>query len=364
MQNSERTAPIAQGIKRKPERRYSRLLVVFCLWANVCLPLSKSALAQQPAKTGNESRKLRLDARSGSSFEPPAPTVEQEASLPGDWGPELLDAILSSPNPDASDALYRAAFAAGHAIFPQLKVALKDDRTAEFAAQLLAFIGGDEALEILSKLVEDPRDLNLRRFYYAALGEIDTPQAREVLLNVVNRSDAEPDRTVSEVAVLALTVHSDLGLVRELREAERKIKDVVIRDDVDNAIAVIESRARFLASPEGRKSGTTVESAIRTYFAPALRPPPPPNPSTTPTGRPVSTTPPIKVDLRNVVLSPDKTRALARVIFEDSTARAQYDIVLQMRNGNWRVVGVWLGSEAEKPEPKPRSAPERSPRQE
>src|SRR2546426_225729 len=39
-------------------------------------------------------------------------TSESVETVPGDWAPELLYAILSSANPDAGDALYRAAFSA------------------------------------------------------------------------------------------------------------------------------------------------------------------------------------------------------------------------------------------------------------
>src|SRR5712692_2769751 len=95
-----------------------------------------------------------------SSAQETQPAEESE-----DWAPQLLDAVLSSPNPEARDALYRAAFASGATLLPQLQAALKDDRTAEFAAQSLAFIGGDKALEVLASLESDRRDLNLRRFF-------------------------------------------------------------------------------------------------------------------------------------------------------------------------------------------------------
>jgi len=323
--------------------------------AAFCLLLPALCTAQHASK--DEKRSPKIQPPLTSNFELPVSSLEQDAPLPGDWALELLDAILSSPNPEAYDALHRAAFAAGRAIIPQLKAALKDDRTAEFAAQSLAFIGGDEALVILSSLVNDPRDLNLRRFYYGALGETDAPQANKVLLEVVSRSDPEPDRTVTQAAILALTVRSDPGLAREFRQVEKTIKDVVIHDDLDNALAVIESRARFFASPEGRKAGSSVESAIRAYFAPALRPPQSSGPAKSSAARPSAATSPVKVDIRNVVQSPDKTRALARVIFEDSFATAQYDMVLQQREGSWRVASVWLGPEAEKPAPTPRQTP-------
>ena len=209
----------------------------------------------------------------------PAPAAagdEQDQPLPGDWGPELLYSILSSPNEEAQFGLLRATFAAGPAIIPQLTAALKDDRTAEYAAQSLAYIGGDQALPILWKLLSDPRDLNLRRLTYGALAEFDSPQATDILFDVINKSDDEPDRTVTEAAVIALTVRTDTALLPRLLAAEKKLQDVVIRDDLDNARAVIEERAKYLASPEGKKSGGSIESAVRTYFMPALEPPPAP----------------------------------------------------------------------------------------
>lgn len=61
------------------------------------------------------------------------------------------------------------------------------------------------------------------------------------------------------------------------------------------------------------------------------------------------------VDVRvvNIALSPDKGRALARVVFEDPSAAANYDIVLQKRFGDWAVASVWLGAEMEKALPQP-----------
>jgi HEAT repeat protein len=254
--------------------------------------------------------------------------------------------------------LFHAAFAAGPSLAPQLAAALKDDRTAEFAAQSLAYIGGQNALEILWKLLGDRRDLNLRRFCYGALGEYDSPQATNLLFDVINKSDSEPDRTVTEAAILALTVRSDLALLPRIREAETKVDDVVIRDDLDNALDVIETRAKYLASPEGKKAGGSIEEAVRTYFIPALLPPPsevslPPS-DKTPAGKspPAShapAKPPVSFEIRRLTFSPDKTRALAWVIFEDPSATAEYDMVLQKRAGNWTVASVWLGSEVEKP---------------
>lgn len=310
---------------------------------------------------------LPLAGQEPDPSRPATPTAEEsETPPPGDWAPQLLDAILSSPNAEAHDALHRAAFGAGPAIVPQLVRALEDDRTAEFAAQSLAFIGGEKALEVLSKLVDDQRDLDLRRFFYGALGEFQTPQATQVLLDVVERSDAEPDRTVIEAAILALTLRSDASLVPRLRETEKKIKDLVIRDDLDNALEVIEARAKYLASPDAKSASASVERAVRTYFIPALEPPPTtpalPPPRTARRGaapaksiaqRPEPTKPPVNVEIQNLTLSPDKTRALARVVFEDPSAMAYYDIVLQKRFGEWTVASVWLGSEFEKPQATP-----------
>jgi hypothetical protein len=211
--------------------------------------------------------------------------------------------------------------------------------------------------------------LNLRRFYYGALGETDTAEANRVLLDVIERADPEPDRTVPQAAILALTVREDARLVPELREAEKKIKDVVVRDDLESALAVIESRARYLATAEGKKANGSIESAVRNYFAPALRFPSPPTPdaflvprpspsssSRPSTGRPSPKVPQVKVDIRNVVYSPERSRALARITFEDPEATAQYDMVVQKRDETWRVVSVWLGAETEKPEPEPKAS--------
>jgi hypothetical protein len=335
---------------RHPVRQRGRAL---CLLWILCMGMAVAAYSQQPP---SEPKK-----ESTPSSTPPASTPEAEQPLPGDWGPELLDGMLSSPNQEAQYALLRAAFAAGPAIIPQLVAALKDDRTAEFAAQSLAFIGGDQALDNLWKLLGDERDLNLRRFVYGALAEYDSPRATDVLFDVINKSDDEPDRTVTEAAVIALTVHSDTGLLPRLRAAESKLQDVVIRDDLENACAVIEARAKYLASPEGKKAGGSLESAVRTYFIPALQAPPlpeaaPKNPANKATAKPgpaarPSTKPLVSVEVLNVTFSPDKNRALARVVFEDPTAMAFYDIVLQKRLGDWTLASVWLGPEAEKPGP-------------
>ncbi len=302
---------------------------------------------------------------------PPA-QQEEDSVIPGDWAPELLDAILSSSNPDGRDALLDATFAAGPTIAPQLEAALKDDRTAEFAAQSLAFIGGKRAIETLSKLVADPRDLNLRRFFYGALGEIRTPQATQILLDALARSDAEPDRTVTEAAIIAFTVRSELSLLPPLKQTVAKIKDVVIHDDLDNALEVIEARARYLASPEGKSAGDSIEQAVRTYFIPALEPPATPSEPAKPTVKTSKTvrstgTPPpqakseVSIEIQKLTFSPDKTRALAHVVFQDPSAVANYDMVLQKEYGAWIIASVWLGNEMEKtpPSPKPKSSPEK-----
>jgi HEAT repeats len=313
----------------------------------------------------------------------PVPAEAEQEVLPGDWGPELLYNVLSSPNEDARDALYCAVFAAGFSVVPQLEAALKDDRTAEFAAQARAYIGGPKAFEILTRLVSDPRDLNLRRFYYGALGEFQVPDATNILLSAAaERADVEPDRTVTEAAILALTVQSDPSLASKLRSAGTKVQDPVIRDDLDNATAVIQERARYLASAAGRNASGSLEQTVRVYFMPALEtagtepatspvgsssasarkqpaaaparqsyatalPHPLPNDG----GRPAAAAPKpsVQVEIRHLTFSPEKTRALARVAFEDSSAVAYYDMVLQKRAGNWVLASVWLGSEAEKP---------------
>jgi hypothetical protein len=298
---------------------------------------------------------------------PSANSPARDETPAGDWAPQLLYDVWNSPNPEASEALYRAAFAAGSDTVPELEAALKDDRTAEFAAQALAFIGGPRAFEILSKLAEDRRDLNLRRFFYGALGESDAAESTRLLLDVIRRSDGEPDRTVTETAIIALTVHTDLNLVPALREAESQLKDYVIRDDLENAITVIQARAHYLSSPEGKKAGTSVEQVVHTYFIPALEPPaerPAASPKTSGQAakpqnqRATRTTSSVIVKVQQLTFSPDKARALAHVMFEDPAAVAEYDMVLQKKFGDWTLASVWLGPEYEKP--LPGSSPESS----
>jgi hypothetical protein len=293
----------------------------------------------------------------------PAPdqTEEDDEPLPGDWGPELLYGILSSPNEEAQFGLLQAAFAAGPAIIPQLNEALADDRTAEFAAQSIAYIGTDQALPVLEKLLSDKRDLNLRRFTYGALGEFEAPLATKILFDAIEKSDSEPDRTVTEAAVIALTVRTDPSILSRIDEAEKNLQDVVIRDDLDNARMVIAERAKYLATDRGKTAGGSIDAAVRTYFLPALESQNSPAPSPAAPGltgkKPASAairapklvTPLVKVEVRSVTLSPDKNRALARVLFEDADAVAFYDFVLQKRLGNWTLASVWLGPEIEKP---------------
>jgi hypothetical protein len=329
---------------------YSLLLWLFC---NLGAPFGGSQQTPSSAPP----------AAAAGPQQPATPTArasdEETAPLPGDWAPELLYGIWNSPNPQASEALYHAAFAAGADVIPDLEAALKDDRTAEFAAQSLAFIGGNRALEILAKLADDPRDLGLVRFFYGALAEVDSPQATDVLLRAIAKSDAQPDRTITEAAILALTVRTDPALVPRLKELGTKVQDPVVRDDLENAADVITARAKYLASPQGQNPDFSLDRAVRTYFLPALEAPAPSTPARHPAApRPRSESskahradpgePPVSVRIEHLTFSPDKARALARVAFEVPSAIAHYDMVLEKRGGNWRLASVWLGSEEEK----------------
>jgi hypothetical protein len=264
---------------------------------------------------------------------------DADAVPPGDWAPELMDGILSSQNPAAAEALYDAAFAAGPGLIPQLEAALKDDRTAEFAAQALAFAGGEKAEQILQTLISDPRNLDLRRFYLGSLGEYPAPEIEQLLLNAVAKSDAEPDRTVTEAAIWALTVRSEPGLPAEIKSAETGIQDVAIREELENARQVIASRLSYLASAEGRNAGGSLEQAVRTYFIGALQEPRAGSASKTQPAVPTA-----RFEVNRTVFSPDKSRALAHVVFEDDEARAGYDLILQKQFGDWKVVSVWEGA--------------------
>jgi hypothetical protein len=129
---------------------------------------------------------------------------------------------------------------------------------------------------------------------------------------------------------------------------------VVIHDDLENALDVIQIRSKYLATPEGKKAGGSIDAAVRTYFIPALQPPPP-SPLDAESHR-ASSKPEVKVEIQNLTFSPDRQRALAAVTLEDPSAVARYDLVLQKRLGNWAVVSVWLGAETEKPAVTPPSA--------
>jgi hypothetical protein len=186
----------------------------------------------------------------------------------------------------------------------------------------------------------------LRRFYLGALGEYRDPAVTQLLMNAVAKSDQEPDRTVTQAAVWALTIRSDPGLASDLRADETKILDAVIREDVDNAAEVIEARAHYLASPEGASAGGSIDRAVRTYFIAALLP-------STPSSHASATKPAeqVKADVRRLIFNPDKTRALAHVTFDDPVGTANYDVVLQKQLGDWHVVSVWLGAEVDKEQP-------------
>ncbi len=388
--NSRCFAPLSMtyALFQPPAKSSGFILLVSAFCFVIPVPCF-SQQTENPLLTPQPRTSSQAQKAPGKQKPPATDANESEAQAdesppPGDWAPALLDAILNSPNGDARDALLDAAFAAGPAIVPQLEKALQDDRTAEFAAQSLALIGGGKAIEALSRLMQDPRDLNLRRFYYGALAEFEHPDAAKLLLYVVGRGDEEQDRTVTEAAILALTVRSDPSLVAPLKETHAKLKDIVIKDDVENVLDVIQARARYLASPEGRKPGGSIEQAVRTYFIPALQVPPGSGAnksaglSTTPTtatpspgahGRdarataasPSATstttaavkpakpaTPAVKVDVQGITYSPDRSRALAHVIFDNPSGTAYYDMVLQKQYGNWTLASVWLGSEVEK----------------
>jgi hypothetical protein len=332
------------------EYRKAVARAVWCVVICACGPVLAVSQAQPQEKSSPPASTSAPQTATGTSDA----STNDEAPLPGDWAPELLYGIWNSPNSDASEALYGAAFAAGPDVIPQLEAALKDDRTAEFAAQSLAFIGGNRALEILSSLVRDPRNLGLKRFLYGALGEIDTPEATQVLFDAISNAGKEPDRTITETAILALTVRSDAALAARMRELETKAQDPVIRDDLQNAADVIAARAKYFASPEGADPDFSLDRAVKTYFIPALETPSapaPPKPARAPGAKGATTRPAAppepqaKVSVDHVVFSPDRARALARVSFSVPGAIAHYDMVLAKQAGNWRLASVWLGSQ-------------------
>lgn len=277
----------------------------------------------------------RLVARRSSTVEVPS---SRDPS--GSWEPALLYSVLNSPNAKARHLLYRATFAAGPAIVPQLKAALQDDRTATFAARSLAYIGGKRARAILATLVNDPRNLDLRRFYYGALGETTDPQALTILLDKVRISDQEPDRSVTQDALLALTVHSNTTLAAEVRQLRSDVTDPVIEDDIQNAADIIQIRAQDFAQHPALATAHSIPQAIHNYFLPALAPPP--NPSKQPPF------PPTRERIVSLTFSPNRTRALAHVVFETPQALANYELVVQEIGGQWKVASVWLGSETKR----------------
>jgi hypothetical protein len=317
--------------------------------ATILLPCSVTS-GPLLAQSAEQPRTRQADAKTAPiSSAPEDSLADADAPPPGDWAPQLLDGILSAENPAAGESLYDAAFAAGPGLIPQLEAALKDDRTAEFAAQALAFTGGEKAEQILQSLISDPRDLDLRRFYLGSLGEYPAPDIERLLLNAVAKSDAEPDRTVTEAAIWALTVRSEPDLPAEIKRADAGIQDVAIRDELDNARQVIEARLAYLASPLGHGAGGSLDRAVRTYFIGAL--PKEPIPSSKTAAASARHEPPAaSFTLNRTIFSPDQTRALAHVTFEDSEARADYDMVLQKQLGDWKVVSVWQGPETEKTE--------------
>ncbi|HET7101622.1 MAG TPA: HEAT repeat domain-containing protein, partial [Terriglobia bacterium] len=196
--------------------------------------------------------------------------------------------------------------------------------------------------DILAKLLKDPRDLDLRRFYYGALGAGRDPQDVEILLNQVRTSDHEPDRDVTRNAILALSISSDAALVPRLYQAEKDITDPVIRDDLETAAMVVGLRAKYKSTPAGKSAGSSVEQTIRSYFMPALQAMPGGSDAGPPSG--------VEVSVRNLTWSPDKTRVLAAVDFENPEAVASYHVVVQKHQAGWKVASVWLGEEREKPQ--------------
>ncbi len=257
--------------------------------------------------------------------------VSRMAEVSGGWAVEWFDEILNAPNPAARDHLLRAGFAAGPQIVPILEAALADDRTAEFAAQLLAFMGHDRALRILQKLVHDPRDLALKRFFYGALGEFNTPRSREALVNAVARADREPDPAVTEMAILALTVASYPPAIERLTKTLAGITDVVIREELESALEVMNLRAAYLErARQEAPDGFSVEQTVEGYFAPALE------------AAPLDSQ--IQLRTEDLTFSPNSSRVLARVRLVGPEGAATYDMVLQKRLGSWELASVWTVS--------------------
>src|SRR2546425_9628534 len=104
------------GISEKVSRALPRDPAFFGLFVAQCFLLTSTCFPQQQKPVT------------------PEPESAEATVLPGDWGPELLDGILSSPNGEAADSLRRAAFAAGAPPLPPTPAAVKEERTAGVAA--------------------------------------------------------------------------------------------------------------------------------------------------------------------------------------------------------------------------------------
>ena len=260
----------------------------------------------------------------------------------GGWAVVLLDEILNVPNHSARYHLLRAGFAAGPLIFPHLEKALKDDRTAEFSAKLLAFMGSSRALRTLQSLVDDPRDLSLKRFFYGSIGEFNSPRTRRILLDVIRQADQELDPTVTEMAILALTVLADPSLIPFLKEAQDHTADPVIRDDIGNAIEVIQFRVSHLEKVRRESSnGLTLKQAVEAYFVADLL-----EDNSLEQEREVAEadSSPFKIEIEDLTFTPNASRALARVRLHNPVAAAVYELVLQKRGSSWSVASAWAVS--------------------
>src|SRR3989442_13826003 len=108
------------GISEKVRRALPRDPAFFGLFVAQCFVLTSTCFPQQQKPVT------------------PEPESAEGTVLPGDWGPELLDGILSSPNGEAADSLRRAAFPAGPAPLAHTHAALKGDRTPVSASSALA----------------------------------------------------------------------------------------------------------------------------------------------------------------------------------------------------------------------------------
>src|SRR5208283_413700 len=110
-----------KGISNRSERTglmgrvWQSLLLMAC-----CLFFGARGGAQQPATPAPPAKVPAAQAPDNEASE------QVQEPLPGDWAAELLDGILSAPNAEAADSLFRAAFAAGQSIIPQLAESLKD----------------------------------------------------------------------------------------------------------------------------------------------------------------------------------------------------------------------------------------------